>query len=152
MREVARELIEQEQERAGDVLPWTKLTEFVERLWPVQKRQFDDAGHLPGPVFFDRGIPDALAFLSYHGAAVPAGYLEACHQCRYSLVFDLDLLPVYASEPQRPYRQAEALTLLQLNRQAYQAIGYNLISVPVLPADARVELMIARTLEWEACR
>lgn len=152
MREVARRLIEEEQERAGRVFPWTDLPSFVERLWPAQELQLHASAQLPGPVFFDRGIPDALAFLGRCGIPATDPYLEACRRCRYDLVFDLEPLPVYTRDPQRPYDETEALVLRRLNREAYRALGYSLVPIPVMPAGARVDFMLAKTLQWEGRR
>lgn len=145
MPEVARELIEKEQERGGNVYPWTQLTEFVERLWRAQETQLWAARELPGPVFLDRSLPDALAFLAYHQAPVPTGYMEACRRYRYALVFDLDPLPDYTRDPQRPYSQVEALEIAGLNQDAYRALGYEAISIPVMAADLRVDCILKET-------
>lgn len=140
--EVARELIENEQARGGDVYPWTRLTEFVDRLWRAQERQFRMARQLTGPVFLDRSLPDALAFLSYHGRPAPGGYLEACRQYRYNLVFDLELLPGYLRDPQRPYSRTEAITIARFNQDAYRGLGYHAVAIPVMDAETRVDFIL----------
>jgi predicted ATPase len=143
--EVARQLIEEEQARGGSVYPWTRLTEFVERLWRAQEEQFWAARKLGGPVFLDRSLPDALAFLIYHHAPAPPGYMEACRRHRYQLVFDLEPLPDYACDPQRPYSRAEAITIAGFNQDAYRALGYDAISIPAMAAGVRVDQIVQET-------
>lgn len=147
MPEMSRRLIEEEQGRAGDVYPWTRLSDFVSRLWPAQVRQFEMAARLSTPVLFDRGIPDALAFLGFHGVRAPATYLDACHRWRYDLVLDLDLVPGYVCDSQRPYEEEEARVLLRLNQEAYRSLGYELTRIPVLAIQARTDFILEKVNE-----
>ncbi|WP_437278219.1 AAA family ATPase [Sorangium sp. So ce375] len=145
MTEIARELIDREQKRGGHVYPWTHLTEFVDSLWRQQERQFHAAQRLAGPVFFDRGIADAIAFMEYHQTVPSDAFIDACRRCRYHLVFDLHPLPEYKRDAQRPYSEDEANALARLNQRAYRSLGYEIVSAPVMPIAARIEFVLMET-------
>jgi predicted ATPase len=140
--EAARRLIQEEQCRRGDVYPWTDLTEFVERLRRAQEEQFHIAEKCASPIFYDRGLPDALAFLHYYGITVPVAYAEVCLRYRYDFIFVMDLLPDYTYDAQRLYTEAEACALAHLNCSAYHDLGYELIHTPVMPRNVRVDFII----------
>lgn len=140
--EAARELIKREQCGANRIFPWTALDEFVSRLWVAQVVQFENASTMAGPVFYDRGLVDAWAFLRFHNMAPPPGYSSVCRHYRYSLVFDLALPSTYCTDAQRPYILKDAQVLASLNREEYASLGCEPISVPDLPPRIRADFII----------
>ena len=150
--EAARELIRLEQRGDNRVFPWTELSEFVDRLWKVQIAQFEDRVQSAGPVFYDRGLPDALAFLRFHDAESPSGYRDACVRCRYSVVFNLAMPSTYSRDAQRPYDRNDSNELGLLNETEYRDLGYELVNCPSTAALDRAHHVLARTARFMSCQ
>ena len=60
---------------------------FNRMLLRERIRQFGDAGQLQGsPLFYDRGIPDVLAYMDYFKQGYDSEFTEPCLRFRYDLV------------------------------------------------------------------
>jgi predicted ATPase len=93
--------------------------------------------------FFDRGIPDTLAYQRFHGLAVNADIRQAIAACSYKKVFLLDLLPL-VTDYARIENEAMQQGIQRLLIEVYSALPFPLVRVPVLPPDERVEFVLAR--------
>jgi predicted ATPase len=94
--------------------------------------QFKSSSRLPqSPVFFDRGIPDVLAYMTYFGQAVGAKYFAACKENRYD---EIILLPpweaIYVSDNERMESFDEAIDIHYQLQATYEMFGYHPIIVP----------------------
>jgi predicted ATPase len=98
-----------------------------------------------GWVFFDRGLIDAavaLAHLGGEGAPITIGAQRFC-----SRVF---LAPpwrnIYVSDDERPHGFAAATEEYERLRDAYPALGYEVIILPKIDVEARADFIL-RSLE-----
>lgn len=119
--------------------------EFNSQLLQGRAGQYLEAERSGGPIsFFDRGIPDVLAYMDYFGQPYGREFLKIGEDHRYDSVF---ILPpweeIYVSDNERleSFDQAEALHHALV--EAYARLGY----VPLeVPRDT-VERRIAHILE-----
>lgn len=65
VEEPGRRIIKDEAEKGGSALPWVDLQAFARRAMEVAKADLQQAGSLPGWVFFDRGLVDAVTALNH---------------------------------------------------------------------------------------
>ena len=101
-------------------------------------------------VFFDRGLPDVLAYMDYFDQEYGPHFEETCSQHRYDKVF---LLPpwkaIYTSDAQRLESFQEAVEIHEALLATYTRFGYEPISVPTGTLEARSafveELIRSRT-------
>jgi predicted ATPase len=111
--------------------------------WEVLVRKQDVESTLPSGslIFFDRGIPDTIAYYKACGLRQRAGLDEAMAASHYRRVFLLDPLDL---EPD--YARVENLDLAQRIDQelerAYRALGLEILRVPVLAPDERLQLVL----------
>lgn len=69
--EAGRAIIRDQVAIAGRALPWVDPLLFAEMMLARDLQSYaDHAGH-DGPVFFDRGIPDVIGYLTLVGLPVP---------------------------------------------------------------------------------
>ncbi|OQD43036.1 ATPase [Croceivirga radicis] len=93
--------------------------------------------------FFDRGLPDVLAYMDYFEQEYPNEFLETCDANRYDTIF---MVPpwkeIYVSDNERleTYEQAEELHHHLV--EAYQRFGYKLIMVPKTTIPERIEFVL----------
>jgi len=80
--ELSRQFIKEEMERAGTLLPWVDRLGYSEEILKRRIRQYEDTA-LNELWFFDRGIPDLIAYIHKDGLDVPDMYCEAAKKYRY---------------------------------------------------------------------
>ncbi|WP_237401488.1 AAA family ATPase [Rhodovulum sulfidophilum] len=62
--ESGRAIIREEMTSGGDALPWADRLAYADRMLERDLCAYSTAQALPGPVIFDRGVPDILGYLN----------------------------------------------------------------------------------------
>jgi len=93
--------------------------------------------------FFDRGVPDSIAYYKLNDTAIDDEFKKALAAVKYKKVFLLDLID-FVNDEARSETPEAARKLHQLIREAYESEGYELIQVPVLPVAERVDFILER--------
>jgi predicted ATPase len=91
-------------------------------------------------IFHDRGLPDAPAFFRLAGMD-PNDAVPECLRYRYISVFVLDRLPYQKDDVRAGDDQIAEYFESWLLRD-YNALGYEIIKVPVLPREERLEFIL----------
>lgn len=160
--EVSRELIMEELTKGSKCLPWLDLNCFAEKAlermihaWLMaanmtMKRAYHRGTHPalhPGMmkdlVFFDRGIPDIIAYLRVAGLPVTEKYIAALRQYPYqTTVF---LLPpwraIYVQDSARWQTFEEAEAISRSIEETYRSAGYHIIVLPEDTMEQRAQLI-----------
>lgn len=82
MPEAGRAIIQDQVDIGGTALPWTDRDAFATLMLAWELRSYREAVSDPGPIIFDRGIPDVIGYLRLCGLPVPATALRAAEQRR----------------------------------------------------------------------
>ncbi len=81
--------------------------------------------------FFDRGIPDVLAYMDFFNQTYDTFFTDACSNHKYDMVF---LLPpwkaIYKSDSERFESFEQAQQIHEHLVKTYQKFGYTIIEVP----------------------
>ena len=93
-------------------------------------------------IFLDRGIPDGPAFFRFAGLD-PNKILPDCFQNRYAAVFLLDRFP-YQRDGVRTADDSTADYFDSWLARDYHALGYQVVRVPVLPHQERLDFVLER--------
>lgn len=141
--EVARRIIQEQMAQHGDALPW-KNRELYKTL---MLEASSDVYRQADPViitFFDRGIPDVLAYAKLAGLTITDTLLSATALFRYNpIVF---ILPpwkaIYTTDTERKQTWEEALTTFDVMKETYSTCGYTLVEVPKLPVAERARFVL----------
>ncbi|MBC8768423.1 ATP-binding protein [Arenibacter sp. BSSL-BM3] len=117
---------------------------FSERIIEGRIKQFKAAEEVSNPlVFFDRGIPDVVAYMDCFGQAYGDHFVESCKNYRYDHVF---LLPpwkeIHESDNERYENFEEALRIHTFLEKAYTDYGYKIINVPKETVEGRVTFIL----------
>jgi predicted ATPase len=93
--------------------------------------------------FFDRGIPDVLAYMSFFNQEFDDTFIEGCANNKYDLVF---LLPpwkaIYKMDNERFETFEESTKIHQQLVKTYLRFGYNIIDVPHGSVEQRTDHII----------
>jgi len=129
--EVSRRVIMEEVAEASDCLPWKDIVCFSDKVLAGMQDALELSVSSP-LTFFDRGIPDIIAYLRIAGLPVHDKFIEAMKKNPYQpRVF---ILPpwnaIYINDPERWQSFAEATTIYHGIRESYSSFGFELIEVP----------------------
>ena len=103
---------------------------------------------LPGPVFFDRGLPDIAGYRALSGLPPCPAVDAACRTHRYhSKVFIAPPWPeIYATDAERRQTPEEAERTYRAMKAIYPSFGYELIELPRTSVAERVAFIGASIL------
>lgn len=139
MPEAGRAIIQDQVDIGGNALPWGDREAFATLMLACEMRSYREAVDAPGPIIFDRGIPDVIGYLRLCGLAVPATLLRAAERRRYaSRVFIAPPWPaIFEQDAERKQTLAEAEATYHAMVDAYSSLGYELVRLPLAPALQR---------------
>lgn len=88
---------------------------------------------MPGPIIFDRGIPDVVGYLRLCGLPVPDSAIKAAEQRRYAnRVFIAPPWPaIFEQDTERKQTLAEAEATYHAMVDAYTSFVYELVALPL---------------------
>ena len=143
--EVSRPLIQEQVALGSELVPWRDLGGFAELARVRMVAQHTAASRGAGPTFFDRGLPDLLAYLEVAGLPVPAATQAAvaAHVYQQPVFLAPPWPEIYINDAERWQTFAEAEALYHALRRTYQALGYPVLDLPKAPVAARVAFVRA---------
>ena len=122
--------------------------EFNTKLLRGRESHFDISLKSKDPIcFFDRGMPDVLAYMHYFKQEYPKAFWTTCVQKRYDRIF---IMPpweaIYTADNERleNFKEAEALHLYLMD--TYQSLGYRPEIVPKVSIAERVDFILKNTI------
>ena len=144
--EAGRAIIKAQLAIGGRALPWTDPVAFAELMLSFEMRSHQIAQGESGPVFFDRGVPDVVGYLTLVGVAPPAHVIKAAEIFRYNArVF---VAPpwreIFAQDDERKQDFAEAVRTCEAIARAYGEYGYEIVEVPRDSVEQRVRFVLER--------
>lgn len=113
------------------------LPSIVRRAYTQERTVPHDRLH-----FFDRAIPDSLAYYRLAHRDVEQFFRDAMNEIRYRKVFLLDLVE-YRNDEGRPETPEQAAIIHGAIREAYVDQGYEIVEVPVIPVAERADFILA---------
>ena len=144
--EVGRAIVQEQVASGGNVLPWIDQPSFMEEVLRRNIQDHRAALQLQPPVFFDRGVPECLAWARILGVGVQPHHRTAAAQYRYNpLVFLAEPWPeIYVTDSERRDSFKEATASYQPTVAAYVEAGYQPVILPKGTVAERVVFVLAR--------
>jgi len=146
--EDARRIIKEQLESNGDGLPWKNkqyyaslmLTSSTNSFLHEIKESFAD----PGYVFFDRGIPDTLAYIEMENLIIEESLLAEAKAHRYHK--KIFILPpwqeIYKTDNERKQTWEEAEATFNQMKRIYERLGYEVVEIPKTTVEQRYQFII----------
>ena len=140
IHEVARAYIDAELAK-GKTLSEIKADEWAfERHILMEKVRIESTLNKDEIIFFDRGIPDSIAYYELNGLDSSEPFQRSAAVC-YRNIFLFESLR-FARDTVRSEDKKTARQLNRLIEESYQSLGYDIIHVPVLSVEGRTEFVL----------
>lgn len=144
VKEVARDIIKEQQQQGGDALPWKDTVLYTSMMLERSVESYLAHKENEGILFFDRGIPDTLAYARLIGLTDRKEIELAVDKYRYNR--QVFILPpwknIYHTDKERKQSFNEAIDTYYVMKDVYKDAGYTLIEVPKLPVTERRNFII----------
>ncbi len=138
--EVSRQLIREQVAEGNSLVPWQDLAGFAELALQRMVQQHEAAVRRGGITFFDRGLPDLVAYLETAGLPVGQPYYQAiaAHPYHRQVFLAPPWPEIYVNDPERWQTLAEATALHEALRRTYQRLGFEVLELPKTTVSERV--------------
>ena len=142
--EPVRKTLEHQLEIDGPALPSKDADLFIRALLTQSLRDFGQAVGSKNISFFDRGLPDLIAYANRFGVE-SAEIVDAAKKSRYSeKVFVLSPWDeIFEPDEFRKASFAEYKNFHRLITDAYTDMGYSLVEVPKVSITSRVDFILS---------
>ncbi|KRB33169.1 ATPase [Mesorhizobium sp. Root695] len=146
--EAGRGIIRDQSDIGGTALPWRDRALLAELMLSWEMRSYQAAREQTGrPVFFDRGVPDTLGYLRLSGLPVPRHVSSAAERFRYNprVIVAPPWPEIFAHDEERKQTLEEAERTCHALIGVYTELGYELVPLPLAPAEERLRFVLAET-------
>lgn len=111
---------------------------FVHLLLQRSIENYEASAPVDGPVLFDRGVPDCVAYAEWLGTD-PAPAEAAGHRYRYhpEVLLFRPWEAIYATDAERTMTYAMVQGFHEVHVEVYRRLGYTMIDVPEAGIAAR---------------
>jgi len=144
MEEISRQVTIDAQDKGIDQLFLKDPLLFSQQLLLGRQNQFTQANDLKQDlVFFDRGLPDVIAYLDYLGSSYPEIFKTVCIQHKYDYVFILKpWKAIYKQDNERYETFEQSLVINDFLVKSYTKFGYTLIDIPFGTVKDRIDFIV----------
>ena len=145
--EDARSIIKEQLESNGDGLPWKNKQYYATLMLAASTNSFlqeiKERTTDPDYVFFDRGIPDTLAYIEMENLSIEESLLaEAKTHRYYKKIF---ILPpwqqIYETDNERKQTWKEAEATFNQMKSVYERLGYEVVEIPKTTVEQRYQFI-----------
>jgi predicted ATPase len=142
--EAGRGIIQDQVVIGGSALPWSDPTLFAETMLCWEMRSYHIARDERGPVFFDRGVPDVLGYLTLMRLPVPEYMRRAADIFRYNrrAFVAPPWAEIFQQDRERKQNFDEAKRTHHAMVATYTDLGYQLVEIPRASVEARVRFIL----------
>jgi predicted ATPase len=146
VQEAARAVIRDQVAIGGPAVRERDTELFAEIVLSWDMRNHREAAELPGPVFFDRALPDRVGFHVMRGTPAPPHVAAAVERFRYHrLVFVAPPWPeIYVHDEERTHDFDHARRAYDATIAGYARAGYEPVDLPKTDVAARVAFVLDR--------
>jgi predicted ATPase len=146
MEEISRQVTLEAQKNGIEQLFLEDPIWFSKQLLDGRKKQFLDAQNSNEPiVFFDRGLPDIVAYLDYINSDYDQEFITVCEVHKYDKIF---ILPpwkaIYKTDNERYESFDQLLEIQGYLKKWYSKFGYEIIEVNIGPIEERIKFILNR--------
>jgi predicted ATPase len=143
--EVAREIIKEQMSVDGNALPWKDKELYADMMLKRSIEQYELVkSYSEETTFFDRGIPDSIAYAKLIGYNIAKNIAFSANDYRYNeKVF---ILPpwseIFETDNERKQTWEEAVETYSVIARTYTQYNYEVVEVPRTAIQRRAEFIV----------
>lgn len=144
LEEISRQVTLEARKEGTEQLFLTNPLLFSQKIISARKQQFEDAeSSAKSLIFFDRGMPDVLAYMDFIGDTYPEDFVKACKNHSYDAVFVLKpWKAIFKSDSERYETFEQAVEIHDYLIDTYSQFNYQLNDVPFGTVDERIDYIL----------
>ena len=144
LEEISRQITREARKQGTEQLFLKDPLLFSETIIKARHQQYVQAEQCNARlVFFDRGMPDVLAYMDFIGDTYPSNFIDICNNHSYDEVFVLaPWKAIFKSDAERYENFEQAVQIHDFLLKTYQKFNYRLIDVPFASVNARVDYIL----------
>lgn len=144
LEEISRQVTLEARKEGTEQLFLTNPILFSQKIITARKEQFEDAKRsTKSLIFFDRGMPDVLAYMDFIGDTYPEDFVNLCKNHSYDAVFVLKpWKDIFKSDSERYETYEQAVEIHDYLINTYSQFNYQLNDVPFGTVDERIEYIL----------
>ena len=140
--EAARKVIQQQLYLNSNKVPWLDNYEFSKL---VVQQQIEDHSVISTPTFYDRGVPDVIAYLKHFKQDnLIAEFMSTAYEYRYAQ--QVFLMPpweiIYQNDVERKESFEDAVSINKEIIDTYRTLNYEIVEVPFVNSTERVKFIL----------
>lgn len=141
--EAGRAIIRDQMAIGGTALPWSDRALFAELMLAWEMRSYSIVRSSKGTVFFDRGVPDVIGYLTLCGLPVPPHMEQAAALFRYNKTVFLapPWAEIFINDTERKQDSDEAERTFKAMEQTYLRLGYEIALLPKASVEERIKFI-----------
>lgn len=144
LEEISRQVTLEARKEVTEQLFLTNPLLFSQKILTARKQQFADAENsTKSLIFFDRGMPDVLAYMNFIGDSYPEEFVNECKNNSYDAVFVLKpWKAIFKSDSERYETFEQAVEIHDFLIDIYGQFNYQLNDVPFGTIDERIDYIL----------
>jgi len=143
VHEISRSIIKEQLDSGGDVLPWKNLNTFSRLVFERRVIQHSETPHHLHS-FFDRGVPDVVAYMVRDELELPEKYVHALSELNYNqFIFLTPPWPeIFINDNERKESFEQACDIHTFIKDTYTNLGYTTFEIPKVNVNDRVDFIL----------
>lgn len=138
--EISRMIIREQHQIGGDKVPWRNLSEFAEICYERMCNQLMTSSPYEY-TFFDRGLPDIIAYVKRGKLEVPKKYFEKCKNYNLIVFLAPPWQKIFINDEERPESFSDAQEIYQFIKETYSNLGFKLVELPKVSVPERIQFI-----------
>ncbi|WP_273566636.1 ATP-binding protein [Maribacter halichondriae] len=120
--------------------------DFNRKILDARLAHYKDSLQLKDSInFFDRGMPDVLAYMTYYKQSHPKEFISIVKKSAYDMVFVLPMWrDIFVQDDERFESYEDALKIHDCLVQTYNELNYDVIEVPKYSIQERLEFILQK--------
>lgn len=135
--EISRIVIQEQHRIGGDKVPWLNLPDFAKICFSRMRAQLLECS-ADKNCFYDRGLPDIIAYLRRGGCDVPEQYFKDCEQYNRTVFLAPPWKEIFINDAERPESFEDSVEISLFLKDTYRELGFCLVELPKSSVNERV--------------
>lgn len=141
VEEPGRRIVAHELDSGGSALPWLDATAFLRRAIDMSLSDREAATALPGTIFFDRGLIDAVSALQHLTGEPALTSYGQLHRYNKHVFLTPPWPEIYAGDRERRHDLSAAIAEYERLSADYPLLGYEVHVLPKIGVAERADFV-----------